>query len=99
MDKRSAFCEMESALRGKTPKEQFDALIGPQRLWWKYCQGAVSLGQGLTPGCHLAVELVDSQARSEEESQTFIAAIRAMTGLAQVLAGHQAEHPGSSERG
>ena len=44
----SAFQELEDRLSGKTPKQQFDAVVGADQLWWRYCQCAV-LGEPYWP--------------------------------------------------
>ena len=94
----SAFQELENRLAGKTPKQQFDAVVGAQRLWWRYCQGAVRAQADWSAAHERLRHLFDEQASSEGASRSFMAAIRATGAVAQVLAGDIADADGSGGR-
>jgi len=80
-----------------TPKEEFDAVTGPDRTWWRYCQELVGgqpggegadtrLGQ-LSAAEERLRDLGAGQASSPDASRAFTAAVHMIAELARVLAG------------
>ena len=94
----SAFQELEDRLSGKTPKQQFDAVVGAQRLWWQYCQDAVRAQPDWSAAHERLRHLSDEQASSEDASRSFMATIHATSAVAQVLAGDIVDADGSGGR-
>ena len=94
----SAFQELADRLSGKTPKQQFDAVVGAQRLWWQYCQDAVRAQPDWSAAHERLRHLSDEQASSEDASRSFMAAIHATSAVAQVMAADIADADGSDGR-
>ena len=94
---------LADVLADKTPKEQFDALTGPSRLWWRYCQDAVramtqpaagagpaasaSLLQQLSADEERLSSLFAGQAGSDEASRSFMESARMIADVTRVLGG------------
>jgi len=98
---------LADVLADKTPKEQFDALTGPSRLWWRHCQDAVramtqsAAGAGpAASASHLQQLSADeerlsglfaSQAGSEEAGRSFMESAHMIADVTRVLGGSGGE--------
>jgi WD40 repeat protein len=94
----SAFQELADRLSGKTPKQQFDAVVGAERLWWQYCQGGVRAQPDWPAARERLSRLVGEQASSEDASRAFMAAIHATEAVAQALSGGIPDADGSGDQ-
>ena len=102
-----------SSLRADfTRKQEFDAIAGPERLWWRYCQDFIRDLSGEGAGARLGelfqteghlTELGDTQASSDDIARTFIAAVHMVADITRGIAGHAGddvdeESPGTLAR-
>jgi WD40 repeat protein len=85
---------------GLTPKQEFDAVTGPERLWWRHCQdviralpGESRLGESaetrlnaLFAAEERLAELGDEQASSADSARTFVSAVRMITDMTWLAA-------------
>lgn len=87
-----------SSLRADfTHKQEFDAIVGPERLWWCYCRdfihdlpgksAAARLGELSQAEGRLRV-LGDEQASSDDAARSFIAAVHMVADITRGIAGH-----------
>ena len=79
-----------------TPKQEFDAIVGPERLWWRYCQDIICGLPGKSPDLQLTElsaaerrlrDLGDDQASSADTAQTFIGAVHMIAEITRIIAG------------
>ena len=83
-----------------TPKQEFDAIVGPERLWWRYCQDIICGLPGKSPDLQLTElsaaerrlrDLGDDQASSADTAQTFIGAVHMIAEITRIIAGRTAD--------
>jgi hypothetical protein len=85
---------------GLTPKQEFDAVTGPERLWWRHCQDVVRALPGESrPGESVETrlnalfaaeerlaELGEEQASSADSARTFVSAVRMIADMTWLAA-------------
>lgn len=78
---------------GLTPKQEFDAVTGPERLWWRHCRDVLRPLPGESVETRLnalfaaeerLVELGDEQASSPDSARTFVSAVRMIADLTRL---------------
>jgi WD40 repeat protein len=99
-DRAAAQAQPRVARTGLTPKQEFDAVTGPERLWWRQCQDVVRGLPGKSrPGESAETrlnalfaaeerlaELGDEQASSADSARTFVSAVRMIAEITWLAA-------------